>query len=71
MCAGEFRSSCRTLVLPFAFMYWPLPDGDDWPTALYHTLLRIFVLSAAGAVAATCVRLYRAHLHLVEKTGIA
>ena len=55
------------LVLPFAFMLWPLPDGDNWPTALYHTLLRIFVLSAAGAAAATCVRLYRAHLHLVEK----
>ena len=55
------------LVLPFAFMLWPLPNGDDWPTALYHTLLRIFVLSAAGAAAATCIRLFRAHLHLVEK----
>ncbi len=55
------------LVLPFAFMYWPLPDGDNWPTALYHTLLRVFVLSAAGAATATSVRLYRAHLHLVEK----
>lgn len=47
------------LVLPFAFMLWPLPNGDDWPTALYHTLLRIFVLSAAGAAAATCIRLDR------------
>ena len=55
------------LFLPLAFMLWPLPDGEYWPTALYHTVLRIFVISAAGAAAATCVRLYRAHLHLVEK----
>ena len=55
------------LALPLAFMYWPLPDGDNWPTALYHTLLRVFVLSAAGAAATICVRLFRAHLHMVEK----
>ena len=56
------------LALPVAFMYWwPLPSGDNWPIALYHTLLRVFVLSAAGAAATVCVRLYRAHLHMVEK----
>ena len=55
------------LALPFAFMYWPLPDGDNWPVALYYTLLRVFVLTAAGAGATICVRLFRAHLHMVEK----
>ena len=55
------------LALPFAFMYWPLPDGDNWPVALYYTLLRVFVLTAAGAAATICVRLFRAHLHMVEK----
>lgn len=55
------------LVLPFVFMSWPLPDGDNWPIALYHTLLRIFVLSAAGAAVTVCFRLFRAHLHMVEK----
>ena len=55
------------LALPFVFMYWPLPDGDYWPVSAYHTLLRVFVLSAAGAAATLCVRLFRAHLHMVEK----
>ena len=55
------------LVLPLVFMAWPLPDGDNWPVALYHTLLRIFVLSAAGAAVTVCVRLFRAHLHMAEK----
>ena len=55
------------LVLPIVFMSWPLPDGDNWSVALYHTLLRIFVLSAAGAAVTTCVRLFRAHLHMMEK----
>lgn len=55
------------LLLPFAFMSWPLPDGDSWPNALYHTVLRVFVLSAFGAGATVCVRLFRAHLHMVEK----
>ena len=55
------------LALPFAFMYWPLPDGDDWPAVLYYALLRVFVLSAVGAAATICVRLFRAHLHMVEK----
>ena len=55
------------LSLPVVFMYWPLPDGDNWSVALYHTLLRIFMLSAAGAAVTVCVRLFRAHLHMVEK----
>ena len=55
------------LLLPIGFMYWPLPDGDNWLVALYHTLLRIFMLSAAGAAVTVCVRLFRAHLHMVEK----
>lgn len=55
------------LALPIVFMYWPLPDSDNWPVALYHTLLRVFVLSAGGAAVTACVRLFRAHLHMVEK----
>ena len=55
------------LSLPVVFMYWPLQDGANWSVALYHTLLRIFILSAAGAAATVCVRLFRAHLHMVEK----
>ena len=55
------------LVLPIVFMYWPLPDSDNWSVALYHTLLRVFVLSAGGAAVTASVRLFRAHLHMVEK----
>ena len=55
------------LALPFAFMLWPLTDGENWTVALYHAFLRVFVLSAAGAAATICVRLFRAHLHMVEK----
>lgn len=55
------------LALPIGFMFWPLPDASDWPVALYHTLLRVFMLSAGGAAVTVCVRLFRAHLHMVEK----
>jgi hypothetical protein len=55
------------LSLPFAFMAWPLPGPEPWPLALYHTVLRVFVLSAAGASATFCFRILRAHLHMVEK----
>jgi hypothetical protein len=55
------------LALPFAFMAWPLPAPEPWTVALYHTLLRVFVLSAAGASTTFCFRILRAHLHMVEK----
>lgn len=50
-----------------AFMLWPLPDSGTWPVALYHTLLRLFVLSAMGAVSAFSFRMLRAHMHMAEK----
>ena len=55
------------MALAFVFMAWPLPAPELWPSALYHTILRVFVLSAAGAGAAFCFRILRAHLHMVEK----
>lgn len=63
--------TCASIVvllgLPFAFMAWPLPGPDPWPLALYHTVLRVFVLSTTGASAAFCFRILRSHLHMVEK----
>lgn len=55
------------LGLPFLFMAWPLPGPEPWPLALYHTVLRVFVLSAAGASATFSFRILRAHLHMVER----
>ena len=49
------------------FMLWPLPPAGEWPVALYHTLLRLFVLSATGAVSAFTFRMLRAHMHMAEK----
>lgn len=61
-------SSTLGLVLIAAgFMLWPLPDASVWPVALYHTLLRIFVLSSVGAVSAFSFRMLRAHMHMAEK----
>ncbi len=53
--------------LAFAFMWWPLPPSEQWPVAIYHTILRIFVLSTAGASAAFFFRILRAHIHMMEK----
>jgi hypothetical protein len=53
--------------LPFVFMAWPLPKPELWPSAMYHTILRVFVLSAAGAGTTFSFRILRAHLHMVEK----
>ena len=49
------------------FMVWPLPGAGEWPVALYHTVLRLFVLSAVGAVSAFTFRMLRAHMHMAEK----
>ena len=48
-------------------MYWELPPGATWPVALYHTLLRVLVLSALAGAATFCFRMLRAHLHMAEK----
>lgn len=60
-------SLAALMALPFAFMWWPLPGPEPWPLAVYHTVLRVFVLSAAGAAATFCLRIFRAHMHMVEK----
>jgi hypothetical protein len=61
-------ASTAVLVIGAAvFMWWPLPDAGVWPVALYHTLLRLFVLSALGALSAFSFRMLRAHLHMAEK----
>lgn len=54
------------IVIPALFMLWPLPSEALWPVALYHTLLRILVLSAMAGVTTFCIKMYRAHLHMVE-----
>lgn len=55
------------ILIPLGFMLWPLPGPEPWPVAMYHTLLRLFILSAAGAFTAFCFRILRAHLHMAEK----
>lgn len=49
------------------FLYTPVPTGDDWPVAFYHTVIRVFVLSAVGAVSAFAFRMLRAHMHMAAK----
>ena len=55
------------IVVAAGFMFWPLPGPNDWPVALYHTLLRLFVLTSVGAVSAFTFRMLRAHMHMAEK----
>ena len=55
------------IVVPLALMLWPLPGPEPWPLAMYHTLLRLFVLSVVSAFTAFCLRILRAHLHMAEK----
>ena len=55
------------IVTPLFMMYWPLPETGAWPVALYHTLLRVLVLSAIAGIATFAFRMLRAHLHLAEK----
>ena len=56
------------IATPLLFMmHWPLPETGEWPVALYHTLLRVLVLSAIAGIATFAFRMLRAHLHLAEK----
>lgn len=63
------------------FMLWPLPkiastvaQGPSastpavvsWPDSIYHTVLRVVVLSAIAGFATFCIKMYRAHLHMKE-----
>ena len=52
---------------PLMFMLWELPENATWPVALYHTLLRVLVLSALAGVATFALRMLRVHLHLAER----
>ena len=54
------------VIFPLLFTRWELPAGE-WPVALYHTLLRLLVLSAIAGTATFAFRMLRAHLHLAEK----
>lgn len=60
-------STFALVAVAAGFMSWPLPDATIWPGALYHTLLRVFVLGAVGAVSAFSFRMLRAHMHMAEK----
>ena len=54
------------IIAPAGFMLWPLPEACSWPVALYHTLLRILVLTAIAGVTTFSLRVFRAHLHMAE-----
>jgi hypothetical protein len=55
------------VVVATAFMFWPLPDGGTWAVALYHTVIRVFVLGAVGSLSAFSFRMLRAHMHMEAK----
>lgn len=59
-------SMIGVIAIPAIFMLWPLPAEGSWPVSLYHTLLRILVLSAIAGVTTFCIKMYKAHLHMVE-----
>lgn len=52
---------------PFLMMRWELSSSDSWPVAIYHSLLRVMVLSGVAAFAVLSIRMLRAHLHLAER----
>ncbi len=57
-------------VTPLLFHWlWPLSPlpADQWPVSLYHTLLRLLVLSTVAGASAFCIKIFRAHLHMAEK----
>lgn len=60
-------STLALVVVAAVFMWWPLPEASMWPVALYHTVLRVFVLGSVGAVSAFSFRMLRAHMHMAEK----
>jgi len=60
-------STVALVAVAAGFMLWPLPEGDNWPVAFYHTVLRVFVLGSVGAASAFSFRMLRAHMHMAEK----
>lgn len=55
------------VAVPIAFLWWPLPQSDQWAVHLYHSLLRFVVLSALAGFATFSAKMLRAHLHMAEK----
>ncbi len=64
---ASFGATSILVLTAVGFMFWPLPAAGDWPVALYHTVIRVFVLSAVGAISAFTFRMLRAHMHMAEK----
>lgn len=54
------------ICLPIAFMYYP-PHTTDLPGLVYHSVLRLLLLTALGACTAFALRIFRAYLHMREK----
>ena len=48
------------------FLNWPLPDAGQWTVSLYHTLLRVLILSTITGVAAFAFR-YFGHVFTSQK----
>lgn len=46
---------------------WKLPESSEWPVALYHTLLRMIILSSIAGITAFAFRMLRARLHIAER----
>ena len=53
------------LIMIVFFMLLKLPA--DWHHIIYHSALRITILTAIGAAAAFCLKMLRAHMHMSEK----
>ena len=59
---------CAVIAAPLVFIaFWPLPETEQWPVALYHTLLRVLILSAVVGIATFTLKMFRAYLHIAEK----
>lgn len=61
-------ASVVTLIITTLLLtQWKLPESVEWPVALYHTLLRMIVLSVIGGMTAFAFRMLRARLHIAER----
>lgn len=54
------------IVVAVLFMRADLPDEWRWEV-IYHSSIRVSILTAAGTAAAFCLKIFRAHLHMSEK----
>jgi hypothetical protein len=64
---GKLSGGAIAMFLATAVLFWILVPKDEGWQVFYHSVLRLAILSAVGAVAGFCLKVLRAYMNMQER----